>query len=135
MKFSPPRVIGKCLLCAIVLLFSVSKALATDNFPYGCIVFYNGAERVFTDFQGIDPVGGARIYSLSKSFRQGTGRCDVRVSFTTPYSGGCRVTGVTGGSNVTIAEVYNCPIDRDTTIFAFFLGLVGVVAIRKIDKK
>jgi len=132
MKFSPQCIMPKFLVCVILFVFlSISKSFATDNFPYGCIVFYNGAERVFTDYQGIDPVGGARIYSLSTSYKQGTGSCEARVNFSTPYSGGCSVQGVTNGSNVTIAELYNCPIDKGATISIILLAIGGVAAIRK----
>ncbi|MGN7990380.1 hypothetical protein ACTJKC_23785 [Pedobacter sp. 22226] len=135
MKLLIPNALARVFLCAAISLLSLFSASAADNFPYGCIVFYDGAERVFTDFQGIDPVGGARTYSLATSYKQGTGNCEVRVEFSTPYSGGCSVTGVTNGSNVTIAEVYNCSIDHGTAFFMVLLGLTGVVAIRKTDKK
>jgi len=131
MKFSSLGLMPKLLVCALLFIFSISKTFATDNFPYGCIIFYNGAERVFTDFQGIDPVGGARIYALNTSYKQGTGNCEVSVAFTTPYSGGCKVQGVNTGSNVTIQEVFNCNLDKGTAISMFLLALSGAAVIRK----
>lgn len=116
-------------LMLLVLLFS-KKAYSADDFPYGCKVFYSGAERVFTDYTSIDG-SQSRHYTLLTNYIIGSNACEVVISASTPYSAGCTVDGVTTGQNVTITAVVDCPID-DSILMLFITSLIfGIYIIRQ----
>lgn len=116
-------------LMLLGLLFS-KKAHSADDFPYGCKVFYSGAERVFTDYSSTDGTQ-SRHYSTLTNYIIGGNSCEVTISASTPYPGGCTVDGVTTGQNVTITAVVDCPIDHNLFILFITSVILGAYIIRQ----
>lgn len=113
-----------------IFILSIQKLKAADDFPYGCIIYYNGAERVFTDFQFIDATS-SRHYSLNTSYKQGTGTCEATITYGSPLGSGCTVDGATTGTMVTITALVNCPIDDHTPVLMLLSVFFSVLLIRK----
>lgn len=114
-----------------LLLFS-KTAHATDDFPHGCKIFYDGKERVFTDFSYVDQTT-SRHYTLLSNYIIGNNMCEVSISGTTPYPGGCTVDGSTTGQNVTITAIVDCAIDHYILLLVLVSTAMGIYIIRYTD--
>ncbi|WP_175632403.1 hypothetical protein [Pedobacter ghigonis] len=125
-------ILTKVLLTLLPLIIS-EKLKAADDFPYGCLIFYNGAERIFTDYQYTESPSGTRHYSLAINYNQGTGSCEATIDYSSPYSGGCSVDGAQTGANVTITSLVDCPLDYYPPAL-LTLGLaLGLIAFKKMN--
>lgn len=106
-----------------LLLPGWQASASTSDYPHGCLIFYNGAERVFIQYLHTD-ASSSRHYSLEVSYAQGNAACEVAYSYTSPYSGGCTVNGATTGTNVTITSIVDCAVDHHLMIGLLGAGLL-----------
>ncbi|MGM9477304.1 hypothetical protein ACS5PU_12770 [Pedobacter sp. GSP4] len=89
--------------------------------PYGCIVFYNGASRLFTDYTSTDG-NSSRHYNNNPAqtyyVRYGSldPNCGILVDYNTPYGGGCTVDGVNSGGLARRISSDTCSLPIDDYI-------------------
>lgn len=128
------------ILIILVFCSIFSKALyAVDDDPYGCNVFDNvsGRQRIYTFY--INTTGTTRNYNQTISHPLRTdsndSRCGVLYDYTTPYSGGCAVNGITTGSFVRRLSVDTCSLDGHTFILLIIAGLSGMLLIKYDNSK
>jgi len=122
------------LLLSIVIIHY--PASAQD--PYGCMVYSNGANRLFTDYNNTDG-NFTRHYQNTPSqtyyVRYGSGdpNCGVLVDYTYPFEGGCKVAGVGYGGMARRISPNTCelPFDDYIPVLIFPIGIFGFVRIRK----
>lgn len=87
-----------------LMFLNVKSVYASDDYPTGCIIKYNGQARVYTDFKFTDS-SSCRHYSLAVDYVIGELPQEVSISYTSPYRGTCTVDGATKGTNVIISSI------------------------------
>ncbi|RZK19732.1 MAG: hypothetical protein EOO43_11555 [Flavobacterium sp.] len=130
--------IFKYLLVSLLILIA-QKTLAQD--PYGCVVYYNGANRLFTSYTYTDG-NSSRHYSniassVNHKIRYGSTdpSCGIIIDYNTPYGGGCTVDGITSGGLARRITVDTCPIDDYIPVFLILIAGIGYYQINKSNRK
>jgi len=123
----------------LLLIVSINYPASAQD-PYGCMVYYNGANRLFTDYNNTDG-NFTRHYQNTASqiyyVRYGSEdpNCGVLVNTnpSPPYNGGCKVAGVGYGGMAQRISSNTCelPLDDYIPVLIFSMGIFGFIIIRK----
>ncbi len=105
-----------------LMFLNVKSSYASNDYPAGCVIQYNGGTRVYTDYKFTDD-DLCRHYSLSVDYVIGNLPQQVSISYTTPYKGTCIVDGATKGTNVIISELEE-PGSADNNRSATVLNII-----------
>ncbi len=127
----------KKILFFLFVSFMIINSLKAQD-PYGCVVYYNGATTLFTDYVTTDNTG-SRHYKNSPSknyyIRYGSldPHCGILVDYVTPppYGGGCTVNGVNTGGMAHRISVNTCPLDDYLPFLLFASGVFGFFILRR----
>ena len=125
----------KILFFLFVSFIMINPLKAQD--PYGCVVFYNGATTLFTNYS--NTVGTTRYYKNTPAknyyvrYDNSDPHCGILVQYTSPYSGGCSVIGLTTGSFATRTSMNTCPIDDYLPLLLLIAGGLGFFWLKSND--
>ncbi|WP_316824772.1 hypothetical protein [Pedobacter miscanthi] len=123
-------------LLVILIIFSNAKSVyGADDFPYGCLLSSGGPFRIYTNHVSTE-TNGTRDYSPDNPYFVGTQSCQVTFNYGgAPFSGGCKVDGITTGSYVTITSVVDCPLDEYALYLLIVVGMFGYLIITRQNPK